>query len=137
GELLDLYARMPEWEHNEVPLDGHFVGSTVRMSMRRYEAAGVVAAITPYNFPLITNVWKVVPALLAGCTVVLRPSPLTPLEATVFGELAEEADLPPGVLNVVPEAGNEGGVLLSTHPAVDVVSFTGSTAVGRAIAVQA
>jgi len=137
GELLDLYGRLPEWEHNEVPLDGHLVGSTVRMSLRRYEAAGVVAAITPYNFPLITNVWKVFPALLAGCTVVLRPSPLTPLEATVFGELAEEADLPPGVLNVVPEGGNEGGVLLSTHPGVDVVSFTGSTSVGRAIAGQA
>jgi aldehyde dehydrogenase (NAD+) len=97
----------------------------------------VVAAITPYNFPLITNIWKVVPALLAGCTVVLRPSPLTPLEATVLGEASEEADLPPGVLNIVPEAGNEGGVLLSTHRAVDVVSFTGSTTVGRAIAAQA
>jgi acyl-CoA reductase-like NAD-dependent aldehyde dehydrogenase len=136
-QLAELYGRMPAWENNEVPLGDHFVGSSVRLSIRRFEPSGVVAAITPYNFPLITNIWKVVPALLAGCTVVLRPSPLTPLEAIVLGEAAEEADLPPGVLNVVPEAGNEGGVLLSTHRAVDVVSFTGSTTVGRAIATQA
>jgi aldehyde dehydrogenase (NAD+) len=136
-EMADLYARLPEWEHNEVPLAEHFVGSTVRMSIRRYEAAGVVAAITPYNFPFITNVWKVIPALLAGCTVVLRPSPLTPLEATVFGEAAEEAGLPPGVLNIVVEQGSEGAILLTSDPGVDVVSFTGSTAVGRAVAAQA
>lgn len=136
-EIADVYERLPEWEHNEVPLTQHIAGSAVRLSIRRYEAAGVVAAITPYNFPFITNVWKVVPALLAGCTVVLRPSPLTPLEATVFGEAAEEVGLPPGVLNVVPEAGSDGAVLLTTHPAVDVVSFTGSTTVGRAVATQA
>jgi aldehyde dehydrogenase (NAD+) len=136
-ELTDLYGRMPAWEHNEVPLADHLVGSTVRLSIRRYEPTGVVAAITPYNFPFITNVWKVVPALLAGCTTVLRPSPLTPLEATVLGEAAEEADLPPGVLNVVPEAGDEGAIVLTTHPGVDVVSFTGSTTVGRAVAAQA
>jgi acyl-CoA reductase-like NAD-dependent aldehyde dehydrogenase len=136
-QLAELFGRMPGWENNEVPLGDHFVGSSVRLSIRRFEPSGVVAAITPYNFPLITNIWKVVPALLAGCTVVLRPSPLTPLEATVLGEAAEEADLPPGVLNIVPEGGNEGGVLLSTHRAVDVVSFTGSTTVGRAIAAQA
>jgi acyl-CoA reductase-like NAD-dependent aldehyde dehydrogenase len=136
-QYCDLYGRMPEWEHNEAPIADHVIGSQVRLSIRRFAAVGVVAAITPYNFPLLTNIWKVVPALLAGCTVVLRPSPLTPLAATVLGEAAEEADLPPGVLNVVAEAGNEGGVLLSTHSAVDCVSFTGSTAVGRAIAVQA
>ena len=136
-ELLELYGRMPTWEHNELPLAYNVAGSSVRLSIRRYEAAGVVAAITPYNFPFITNVWKVVPALAAGCTVVLRPSPLTPLEALVLGEASEEAGLPPGVLNVVVEAGNDGGVLLSTHPAVDLVSFTGSTTVGRAIASQA
>jgi aldehyde dehydrogenase (NAD+) len=136
-QLSELYSRLPEWENNEIPLQDHLAGSSVRLSIRRFEPSGVVAAITPYNFPFITNVWKVVPALLAGCTTVLRPSPLTPLEAIVFGEAAEEADLPPGVLNVVPESGNQGGVLLSTHPAVDTVSFTGSTTVGRAIAAQA
>ncbi|HEX4865292.1 MAG TPA: aldehyde dehydrogenase family protein [Acidimicrobiales bacterium] len=137
SELADLYERIPEWEYNEVPLREHLVGSAVRLSIRRYEPAGVVAAITPYNFPFVTNVWKVVPALLSGCSVLLRPSPLTPLSALVFGEAAEEAGIPPGVLNVVPEAGSEGAVTMTTHRGVDVVSFTGSTAVGRAVAGQA
>ena len=137
SELCDLYEGLPTWEHNEVPLADHLAGSSVRMSIRRYEACGVVAAITPYNFPFITNIWKVVPALLAGCTVVLRPSPLTPLEAIVFGEAAAEAELPRGVLNVVPEAGMDGAVRLTTDPRVDAVSFTGSTTVGREVARQA
>lgn len=137
GELAHLYEHLPPWEHNEVPLAEHLTGPSVRLSIRSFEPTGVVAAISPYNFPFITNVWKVVPALLAGCTVVLRPSPLTPLEATVFGEAAEEAGLPPGVLNIVVEGGNEGAVLLTTDPRVDVVSFTGSTTVGRAVAAQA
>jgi acyl-CoA reductase-like NAD-dependent aldehyde dehydrogenase len=97
----------------------------------------VVSAITPSNFPLTTNLWKVVPALMTGCSVVLRPSPQTPLEAIVLGEAADEAGLPAGVLNVVVEQGAAGAERLSTHPDVDLVSFTGSTAVGRAIAAQA
>jgi aldehyde dehydrogenase (NAD+) len=136
-EMADLYGRLPAWEYNEVPLGEHLVGSTVRLSIRQYEAAGVVAAISPYNFPFLTNIWKLVPALLAGCTTVLRPSPLTPLEALVLGEAADEAELPPGVLNVVAEDGTDGALLLTTHPAVDLVTFTGSTAVGRSIAAQA
>jgi len=136
-ELCDIYDRLPTWEHNEAPLHDYVVGAKTRLSIRRYEPVGVVAAISPYNFPFITNVWKLVPALLVGCTAVLRPSPLTPLQALVFGEAAEEAGLPPGVLNVVTENGYEGGELLSKHPAVDLVSFTGSTGVGRAIAAQA
>jgi len=135
-ELCDLYAAMPEWEHNEVPLDQYVSGAQVRLSIRRFEPTGVVAAITPYNFPFITNVWKVVPALLAGCTVVLRPSPLTPLEALVMGEAAAEANFPPGILNIVVEPGSEGAMLMTTDPFVDVVSFTGSTDVGRAVAAQ-
>ena len=137
-ELADLYGALPEWELNEGAAGRADLGphrSAVDPPIRGGRSRR--AAITPYNFPLITNVWKVIPALLAGCTVVLRPSPLTPLEATVFGEVAEEAGLPPGVLNVVVEAGSDGAVLLSTHPDVDVVSFTGSTAVGRAVAAQA
>jgi aldehyde dehydrogenase (NAD+) len=135
-ELCDLYERLPEWEYNELPLESHFAGPSVRLSIRRYEAAGVVAAITPYNFPFITNIWKVVPSLLAGCTVVLRPSPLTPLEAIVLGDAALEAGLPAGALNVVPEVNSAGAILLTTDPRVDVISFTGSTAVGRAVAAQ-
>ncbi|MDI2128038.1 aldehyde dehydrogenase family protein [Yinghuangia seranimata] len=136
-ELTGLAAGLPAWEHNELPLEQHlYAPGKVRLSIRRYEPVGVVAAITAYNFPLVTNVVKVFPALAAGCTVVLRPSPLTPLAALVLGDAAAAAGLPPGVLNVVAEAGDAGGVLLSTHPDVDLVSFTGSTAVGRRIAAQ-
>jgi acyl-CoA reductase-like NAD-dependent aldehyde dehydrogenase len=137
-ELPELFATLPEWEHNELPLPLLLAsGKDVIASIRRYEAAGVVAAITPYNFPLQTNVWKVVSALVAGCSVVLRPSPLTPLAALVFGTVAQEAGLPDGVLNVVVEEGSAGAELLTTDPRVDMVSFTGSTAVGRRIAAQA
>ena len=134
---LKLGRRLPEWEHNELPLSEYVAGNKVKLSIRRYEPIGVVAAITPSNFPLTTNLWKVIPALVTGCTVVLRPSPLTPLEATVLGDAADEADLPPGVLNVITEQAPTGAQILSTHPGVDLVSFTGSTAVGRMIAEQA
>ncbi len=134
---IGIARRLPEWEHNEMPLAEYVAGQKVKLSIRRYEPVGVVAAISPSNFPFTTNVWKVVPALVTGCTVVLRPSPLTPLEATVLGEAAEEAALPPGVLNVVLEEGPAGAEVLSSHPAVDLVSFTGSTRVGQAIAQQA
>jgi aldehyde dehydrogenase (NAD+) len=100
------------------------------------EPIGVVGAITPFNFPLYLNLVKVAPALAVGCTVVLKPSPLTPLEAFVLGEIADEADLPPGVLNVVTGdvAASEH---LTMHPGVDMVSFTGSDAVGKLIMGQA
>ena len=136
-DLVDLARTLPDWEHNEMPMREYLAGDTVRLSTRRYEPMGVVSAITPSNFPLTTNLWKVVPALMTGCSVVLRPSPQTPLEAIVLGEAADEAGLPAGVLNVVIEQGAAGAERLSTHPDVDLVSFTGSTAVGRAIAAQA
>jgi acyl-CoA reductase-like NAD-dependent aldehyde dehydrogenase len=112
-------------------------GGKLKLSIRRFDPVGVVAAISPSNFPFTTNVWKVVPALATGCTVVLRPSPLTPLSATVLGEAAQEAGLPPGVLNVIVEQGSAGAELLTTHPGIDLVSFTGSTGVGRTIAGRA
>jgi aldehyde dehydrogenase (NAD+) len=138
-QLPELFATLPEWEHNENPYASLIGadGRDVMMSIRRYEPCGVVAAITPYNFPLQTNVWKVFSALAAGCSVVLRPSPLTPLTALALGEVAAEAGLPAGALNVVVEAGAHGAHLLTTDPRVDCVSFTGSTAVGRQIAAQA
>jgi aldehyde dehydrogenase (NAD+) len=136
-ELVALALSLPEWEHNELPLEQQLAAGHVKLSIRRYEPIGVVAAITPSNFPFTTNIWKIVPALMTGCTVVVRPSPATPLEATVLGEAAIDAGLPLGVLNVVPETGAEGAERLSTHPAVDLVSFTGSSRVGRAIAGQA
>jgi aldehyde dehydrogenase (NAD+) len=100
------------------------------------EPVGVVAGITGYNFPFLLNLAKVVPALLAGNTLVLKPSPFTPYSALLFGEVAEEAGLPPGVLNVVT-GGPDVGSLLTTDPRVDLVSFTGSEGVGAAIMGQA
>jgi aldehyde dehydrogenase (NAD+) len=94
---------------------------------------GVVAAIVPWNFPLMNAVWKVAPALACGCTVVLKPAELTPLSALKLGELALEAGIPPGVLNVVPGLGGVAGHSLVVHPLVDKVSFTGSPAVGKRI----
>src|SRR5207237_301416 len=100
------------------------------------EPVGVVAAITPFNFPLYLNLSKVVPALAMGNTVVLKPSPYTPLEAFVLGEIADAAELPPGVLNVVT-GDVAAGEHLTTHPDVDMISFTGSDFVGKKIMSQA
>lgn len=99
----------------------------------RREALGVVGAIVPWNFPLAIALWKVAPALAAGCTVVLKPSPETPLTALRLAELALEAGLPPGALNVVCGGGATGAALVS-HAGIDKISFTGSTATGQAIA---
>jgi aldehyde dehydrogenase (NAD+) len=99
------------------------------------EAIGVASLITPYNFPLFLNVFKLGPALAAGCTVVLKPSPDTPLEALILGEVAEEAGLPPGVLNIVT-GDIDASAELTRSPMVDMVSFTGSDAVGRKVYAQ-
>ncbi|MBM7516498.1 aldehyde dehydrogenase family protein [Nocardioides nitrophenolicus] len=96
------------------------------------EPIGVVAAITPYNYPINMVAWKVGPALAAGCSVVLLPSPRGTLCTLAFARLAAEAGLPPGVLNVVV-GGADLGRLLSTHPSVDMVTFTGSNAVGETV----
>ena len=136
-ELVELFSRTDDWEHNELPLEQHVAGRTLRLSVRAYEAAGVAALISPNNFPFITNVWKAVPAMLAGCTVVLRPSPDTPLDALLMGAAASRSRLPAGVFHVVVEDGATGAGMLSSHPSVDVVSFTGSARVGRLIAAQA
>ncbi|MBT2542677.1 aldehyde dehydrogenase [Streptomyces sp. ISL-44] len=95
------------------------------------EPVGVVAAIVPWNFPLTLAAWKIAPALASGCTVVLKPSEQTPLSALRLGRLAMEAGLPDGVLNVIAGRGPATGQALGLHPDVDVVAFTGSTAVGR------
>jgi aldehyde dehydrogenase (NAD+)/betaine-aldehyde dehydrogenase len=101
-----------------------------------YEPVGVVAAITGYNYPLNLAVFKFGAALAAGCTVVLLPSPRTPLTTLLLGDLIVEAGLPPGVMNVVI-GGPDVGQRLTTHPGVDRVSFTGSDAVGSKIMAQA
>ncbi|MFE7165849.1 aldehyde dehydrogenase [Streptomyces sp. NPDC057616] len=95
------------------------------------EPAGVVGAVVPWNFPLTLAGWKLAPALAAGCTVVLKPSENSPLSALLLGRIATEAGLPPGVLNVVNGEGPVAGRALGLHPDVDVLAFTGSTAVGR------
>lgn len=115
-------------------------GSTIPVSAggdfhvyTRREAVGVVGCIVPWNFPLSIASWKVAPALAAGNTVILKPAEQTPLTALLLGELALEAGVPAGVLNVVPGFGSRAGQALTEHPGVDKVSFTGSTATGRRI----
>ncbi|MDX3353044.1 aldehyde dehydrogenase family protein [Streptomyces sp. ME01-24h] len=102
-----------------------------------HEPVGVVAAITPWNYPLHQIVAKAAPALAAGCTVVLKPAEDTPLVAQLFAEAVHEAGLPAGVLNLVTGLGPVAGQALAAHEDVDLVSFTGSTAVGRQIAATA
>ncbi len=125
--VLDVYSRLATsfpWEETRHGLFGE--------SKVRREPVGVVAAIIPWNVPLFIAINKVVPALLAGCTVILKPAPETPIDALRLGELFTEAGLPEGVLSVVP-AGREVSEYLVTHPGVDKISFTGSTAAGRRV----
>src|SRR5882724_10170323 len=98
---------------------------------------GVVGLIVPWNFPLVIATWKVAPALACGNTAVLKPASLTPLSALRLGELALQAGVPPGVLNVVPGPGAEVGALLAGHPDVAKIGFTGETATGREILIRA
>jgi acyl-CoA reductase-like NAD-dependent aldehyde dehydrogenase len=100
------------------------------------EPVGVCGQIIPWNFPLLMAAWKIAPALAAGCTVVLKPAEQTPLTALRLGELALEAEIPPGVLNVLTGDGETGAALVE-HPGVDKIAFTGSTAVGREIGATA
>src|ERR1700689_974798 len=97
------------------------------------EPVGVVAVIVPWNFPLMIGMWKLAPALACGCTIVMKPAELTSLSALRIGELALEAGLPPGVLNIVTGPGRVVGDALVNHPDVDKVTFTGSPGVGRGI----
>ncbi len=119
-------ARAFQWEE-EVP--GPFGKSLVVR-----EAIGVVGCITPWNFPLNQITLKVAPALAAGCTVVLKPSEIAPVNAMILAEIIHEAGLPPGVFNLVNGTGPEVGEVLATHPEVDMVSFTGSTRAGKRVA---
>ena len=109
----------------------------VRNSTLIRKPVGVVACITPWNYPLYQLAAKVGPALAAGCTVVLKPAELAPLSSYLFAEAAVAAGLPDGVFNLVPGAGTVVGAQLAAHPEVDLVSFTGSTDVGRQVAVAA
>jgi aldehyde dehydrogenase (NAD+) len=110
-----------------IPVDGGFLNYTLR------EPVGVVAAIVPWNYPLQIAVWKVAPALAAGCSVVLKPSELTPLTALRLAELALEAGVPEGVLNVVTGYGHTAGDALARHMDVDKLSFTGGVRTARSL----
>jgi betaine-aldehyde dehydrogenase len=101
-----------------------------------WKPRGVVAAIVPWNYPLLMAAWKLAPALAAGCTVVLKPSEITPLTSLMFGKIAQECGLPPGVLNIVPGLGRTAGAALTRSKDVNFVGFTGSTKVGMEIKAQ-
>jgi aldehyde dehydrogenase (NAD+) len=152
-ETLDNGKPISESRHADIPMvSGCFhyfsgwatklTGETVPVSPAYFtytlrEPLGVVGAITPWNFPMIMVAWKCAPALAAGNTVVLKPAMETPLTAVRIGELALEAGLPPGVLNILPGRGTVAGEALVKHPQVDKISFTGSTEVGQHIMRQA
>ncbi|MEV4547645.1 aldehyde dehydrogenase [Nonomuraea wenchangensis] len=127
-EMLNFYAELGRTFEQEEQRPGLFGPVTVRR-----EPVGVVAAVVPWNVPQFVTMTKLAPALLAGCTVVLKPAPETPLDAYLLAEWVVEAGVPAGVLNIVP-AGREVGEHLVSHPGVDKVAFTGSTAAGRRIA---
>jgi acyl-CoA reductase-like NAD-dependent aldehyde dehydrogenase len=133
---IELYLSMTHEGHNPVPVDELLQGR-VAISLRRHEPVGVVACITPYNAALMMAFQKIIPALMAGNSVILRPSPLTPISSLALGAAADAAGLPAGALSVVVECGSQAAELLSSDPQVDMVSFTGSTNVGRLIAAQA
>jgi betaine-aldehyde dehydrogenase len=101
-------------------------------SMYRREPVGVVGQIAPWNYPLMMAAWKIGPALAAGCTIILKPAPGTPLTTLMFAELIKEAGIPDGVVNVI-SGGNEAGQAIVEHPDVRMVSLTGSTATGKKI----
>ncbi|MBF4551081.1 MULTISPECIES: aldehyde dehydrogenase [unclassified Pseudoclavibacter] len=120
-------------------IEGNTIPVSIPDAMVRTERepVGVVAQIVPWNYPLLMAMWKIAPALAAGCTIILKPAENTPLSALRFGQLALEAGIPPGVLNILTGYGAEAGEALVDHPGVDKVAFTGSTAVGTRIAQRA
>jgi p-cumic aldehyde dehydrogenase len=131
---VDIFRYMAGWaskisgQVNPISGDGRQYHS---YSVR--EPVGVVGQIVPWNYPLAMAAWKIAPALAAGCTIVLKPSEVTPLTALRLAELALEAGLPEGVLNVVTGYGHVAGQALVEHPGVDKIAFTGSTRVGKQI----
>ena len=113
------------------PIDAYGAAGT---TLLRHEPLGVVSVLTPWNFPHSLNVMKVTNALAAGNTVVLKPSPLTPLAGLALARIIDQhTDIPPGVVNVVTPSGVDASKLLTTDPRIDMVSFTGSSAVGREV----
>ena len=136
-ERLALTAQEARTMHGEF-IPGDWVEDTKsKFAIVRRQPRGVVAAITPFNYPLFIAAAKVVPALVAGNTVVVKPSTETPLSMLFFAKAMEDAGLPPGVLNIVTGRGREIGDIIASSQKVDMISFTGSTAIGERIAQQA
>jgi len=128
AECFQYYAGWSDKIHGEtIPVKGNYLTYTLR------EPVGVVAAIVPWNFPLLLTAWKVAPALACGNTVVIKPASQTPLTALALAEVAAEVGLPPGVLNVVTGPGSTLGQMVVAHPGIDKVAFTGGTSTGRQI----
>lgn len=121
----DLAERGDEQPEQTVELaEGGFTSKAIK------QPVGVVAAITPWNFPMLMASWKVAPAIAAGCTVVLKPSEVTSLTALEMAAICEQAQIPPGVVNILPGLGAEAGAPLTEHPLVDKIAFTGSVPTG-------
>jgi aldehyde dehydrogenase (NAD+) len=128
AECFEYYAGWADKIHGEtIPVRGRFLAYTLR------EPVGVVAAIVPWNFPLLLTAWKVAPALACGNTVIIKPATQTPLTALALAEVALEVGLPPGVLNVVTGRGSDIGEYLVSHPGIDKIAFTGDTLTGRTV----
>ena len=139
-EMAGQMAYLPEWYRYFGGLADKVEGSVIPsdkanyLVYTRHEPVGVVAAITPWNSPLLLLTWKLAPALAAGCTVVVKPSDYTPVSTLALADLVAEAGFPPGVVNVLTGWGPEVGKALTAHPGVDKIAFTGSTQVGKLIA---
>jgi len=128
AECFEYYAGWADKVMGEtIPVKGNYFTYTLR------EPLGVIAAIVPWNFPLLLAAWKVAPALACGNTVVLKPASQTPLTAIALGEIAIDVGLPPGVLNVITGPGSSVGQAIVEHPGVDKIAFTGDTSTGKSI----
>jgi aldehyde dehydrogenase (NAD+) len=128
AECLEYYAGWADKVMGEtIPVKGNYLTYTLR------EPLGVIAAIVPWNFPLLLAAWKVAPALATGNTVILKPASQTPLTALALGEIAVEVGLPPGVLNVITGPGSSVGQAIVEHPGIDKIAFTGDTSTGKGI----
>jgi aldehyde dehydrogenase (NAD+) len=128
AECFQYFAGWADKIHGEtIPVKGNYLTYTLR------EPVGVVAAIVPWNFPLLLTSWKVAPALACGNTVIIKPASQTPLTALALAEIAAEVGLPPGVLNVITGPGSTVGRMIVEHPGIDKIAFTGDTSTGKGI----
>ena len=128
AECFQYYAGWADKLHGEtIPVRGEYLAYTLR------EPVGVIAAIVPWNFPLLLTAWKVAPALACGNTVIIKPASQTPLTAIALAEIAAEIGVPPGVLNVITGPGSTVGQMLVERPGIDKIAFTGDTATGKGI----